>query len=224
MSRDGKIIKLHWVDGLDAPKGMAISNGKLFVADIDKLVVIEISTAKVWRRYDTPGASFLNDVTAGADGVVYVSDMFTNTIHQWRNENWTPFMTDEKLNSPNGLLHGGDVMFVASWGNVAIGQPGNGGIVYVNMDDKSVVQFSNENFGHLDGLEKDIDGDFYVTDWSAGLLYHVELDGQQELLLELSPGSADIGFIASEDILLVPMMKDNVMHAFKMHAAEADDH
>jgi len=42
---DGSIKSLNWVKGLNAPKGMAILDGKLYVADIDQLVVISIKKA-----------------------------------------------------------------------------------------------------------------------------------------------------------------------------------
>ena len=35
---DGKILKLDWATGLNAPKGLAIYDGKLYTADIDTLV------------------------------------------------------------------------------------------------------------------------------------------------------------------------------------------
>ena len=38
----GKIVSLKWIDGLNAPKGLAICGNKLFVADIDALVKIDI--------------------------------------------------------------------------------------------------------------------------------------------------------------------------------------
>ncbi len=41
LAQDGKIIELEWVKGLNAPKGMATSNGFLYVADIDTLVMID---------------------------------------------------------------------------------------------------------------------------------------------------------------------------------------
>lgn len=218
VSSKGKLIELRWLDGLDAPKGMALHDGRLYVSDIDQLVVIEVATAKVLRRYQTHGAKFLNDVAVGDDGTIFVSDMFTNTIHRLQGGEWKAWLQDERLNSPNGLWHGGDRLLVASWGSNPTDQPGNGGIVSVNLADSSITQFSNENFGHLDGLERDIDGDFYVTDWTAGILYHVEVDGHHGVVMELSPGSADIGYVLQQDTLLVPMMKDSVLHAFKMHA------
>ena len=35
---DGNILKLKWVKGLNAPKALDISKGKLYVGDVDQLV------------------------------------------------------------------------------------------------------------------------------------------------------------------------------------------
>ncbi len=79
---DGKIIALEWAKGMDAPKGLALAGGKLYTADIDKLVEIDPASGKILAKYDAPGAMFLNDVAADAQGNVYVSDSNTSTI--WR--------------------------------------------------------------------------------------------------------------------------------------------
>src|SRR5690606_34663695 len=38
ISNDGEITQRDWVTGLNAPKGMGISEGKLYVTDIDEVV------------------------------------------------------------------------------------------------------------------------------------------------------------------------------------------
>src|SRR6185437_10458961 len=43
ISRDGKVIDLNWITGLNAPKGLAIRGDLLYVADLDELVVISVS-------------------------------------------------------------------------------------------------------------------------------------------------------------------------------------
>jgi DNA-binding beta-propeller fold protein YncE len=49
---NGTIIDLNWVTGLNAPKGMAISNdnSKLYVSDITDLVEIDIVNGKIIKR------------------------------------------------------------------------------------------------------------------------------------------------------------------------------
>ncbi len=43
---DGKIKNLKWVTGLDAPKGMGLHNNNLYIADISRLVTVDITTGK----------------------------------------------------------------------------------------------------------------------------------------------------------------------------------
>ena len=70
---NGTIEILKWVEGLNAPKGLAISQEKLYVSDIDQVVKIDINTGTVEKTYNAPGAIFLNDVAADTNGNVYVS-------------------------------------------------------------------------------------------------------------------------------------------------------
>src|SRR5688572_31240453 len=60
---DGKIKNLKWATGMNAPKGMGLHNGKLYVADIDRVVVIDVATGKIASTVPIEGAKFLNDVT-----------------------------------------------------------------------------------------------------------------------------------------------------------------
>src|SRR5690606_26656890 len=80
LNPDGTIKQKDWVKGLDAPKGMAILNGKLYVTDIDEVKVIDIKTAKIEKSIPVAGAVFLNDLAS--DGtLIYFSDSRTGTIY-----------------------------------------------------------------------------------------------------------------------------------------------
>src|SRR5687767_3656022 len=46
----GTLVAVKWVQGFNAPKGLRALGGKLWVADIDEVVSIDIPTAKVDRR------------------------------------------------------------------------------------------------------------------------------------------------------------------------------
>src|SRR5436189_39729 len=71
---DGKIIAVEWVKGLNAPKGMGVHNGKLYVADLTNIVVIDTKTGSIEKTIAVDGAGGLNDVSVGSDGVIWVSD------------------------------------------------------------------------------------------------------------------------------------------------------
>ncbi|MGC2427138.1 MAG: hypothetical protein WA421_08885 [Nitrososphaeraceae archaeon] len=85
---NGTIIELNWITGLNAPKGIAISNNnnnnnsKLYVSDITDLVEIDIANGKIIKRFNAPGSAFLNDVASDNQGNIYVSDTHTNTIYK----------------------------------------------------------------------------------------------------------------------------------------------
>ena len=53
---DGAVIEKKWVDNLNAPKGLTISNDKLYIADVDELVEVDIATAKVTNKYTGYGS------------------------------------------------------------------------------------------------------------------------------------------------------------------------
>src|SRR5690606_13920351 len=80
LSPEGQVITLQWIDGaaadveLNAPKGLGISNGTLYVADIDVIRTFDLATCKPGAQIKVAGASFLNDVAVAPDGTVYVSD------------------------------------------------------------------------------------------------------------------------------------------------------
>ena len=64
LNSDGSIKDLMWVNNLDAPKGMAAYDGKLYVSDIDRLVEIDLESGRVISKYHAADAVFLNDVAA----------------------------------------------------------------------------------------------------------------------------------------------------------------
>ena len=113
---DGKIIALEWAKGMDAPKGLALAGGKLYAADIDKLVEIDPANGQILAKYDAPGATFLNDVAADAQGNVYVSDSNTSTIWKLAGGKLEKWIDDPALKFPNGLYVDSDKLIVAAWG------------------------------------------------------------------------------------------------------------
>lgn len=217
---DGSIQQLEWVTGLDAPKGLAIRGDRLYVADIDTLVEIEIPSGDILNRYTAAKAKFFNDVTAANNGDIYVSDMILNRIYHLHDGKLSLWLEDPALDSPNGLLAQNGQLIVASWGVMTEGfateTPGH--LKTVSLDTKSIDSLgSGEPIGNLDGVEVGREGGFYVTDWMAGKLLHISRDGHAELLLDLDQGSADLEYIADRNLLLIPMMNNNSLQAYVIH-------
>ncbi len=218
VSLDGKIIEQEWVAGMNSPKGMAISEEKLFVSDIDQLVEIEIASGKITNRYDAVGAAFLNDVAVDSKGNVYVSDTFTDTIYRLNKfGQLTTWLYSPALQAPNGLTVEGDQLIVGSWGlpTDGFGADVVGHLKTVSLVSKEINSLGNAKpVGNLDGIEADGHGAYYATDWVAGKLFRIKRDGSFDVLFELSQGSADLGVFPEQKLIVIPMMVDGKLLAF----------
>lgn len=216
---DGQMIKADWVTGLDAPKGLALHNGKLYAADVDQLVEIDVPSAKIVQRYPAPGAKFLNDVAADSNGVVYVSDTVESSIWRLADGKLELWIKDDKLLDPNGLTAKGDKVIVAAWGKIdgegfATSVPGH--LLEVSPDKSIKSLGGGAPIGNLDGLEVLDPASFLVTDFMAGGLMKIGTDGKVEKLATLPSGSADIGYSAQRRLVLVPQLKDGKLLAIQL--------
>ena len=216
---DGKVIALEWAKGLDAPKGLALAGGKLYTADIDKLVEIDPASGQILTKHEAPGAVFLNDIAVDAQGNVYVSDSSASTIWRLAGGKFEKWIDDPALKFPNGLYVDGDKLIVAAWGAPGTSAkktsaPAN--LLEVNIADKKISDLGDGTpVGNLDGLEP-IGDDFLVTDWVAGALYRIDRKGKATQLLDLDQGSADIGYVPETGLLLIPMMMSDKLVAYKV--------
>jgi len=215
---DGKLMAEKWVTGLDAPKGLALFNGKLFVADLDKLVEIDVASGTITTKHEAPGAKILNDVAADSEGRIYVSDWPGNAIWRLADGKFEKWLEGDQLKAPNGLLVESDKLIVAAWGNMAadfsVKVPGN--LLTVSLSDKTVADLGDgKPVGTLDGLEPFDAESYIVTDFMAGKVLQISRSGAVKELLVLSPGSADLGFVPSTRTAIVPMMVEGKVVAYR---------
>ena len=219
VSLDGKITDAKWSTGFNAPKGLALAGGKLYVADIDVLVEIDTKDGKITNRFAAKDAKFLNDVAADASGNVYVSDMATNTIWKLAGGKFEVWLQDAKLENPNGLLVEGKNLRVAAWGVMTDGfatkVPGH--LLSVTLDGKAISDAGDgKPFGNLDGLEPLSGGGYIITDWMSGKVMTYSASGKADTLLELGQGAADIGYDPASKTLYVPQMMKNTLQAYRI--------
>jgi hypothetical protein len=219
LSADGKILDKHWVTGLNAPKGLALHDGKLYAADIDQLVVVDTASGKVVATYDAVGAAFLNDVTAADDGRVFVSDTVKNQIWMLDGPLFQLWLQDPALENPNGLLAQPDRLVVAAWGEMnpqdfSTKIPGH--LKAVDYQTKKITDLGTQPIGNLDGLEADGKGGYLATDWVKGALYRIDDKGNATMLMDLDQGSADLHYDPSDNLAIIPVMTDNAVVAYKL--------
>lgn len=204
IGRDGKIINLNWITGLNAPKGLAINGDLLYVADLDELVVISISKNKIDHKIKITGAEGLNDVTVDKNGVVYVSDTQKACVFRVEKDVATLYL--ENIKGANGVKVVGDKLYVLS---------GDG--MYVTGSDKKLTKICVlENGG--DGIEPVGNGDFLVTAW-GGWLYYVHADGKRDTLLDThttQKRTADIGYDPKTKTIYVPTFLAKSVDAYQL--------
>ncbi|MER9438335.1 ATP/GTP-binding protein [Mesorhizobium sp. M0239] len=218
LSVDGRTVTRHWTDGMDAPKGMAIAGGKLYVADITKVRVVDLASGKLVASITVPNAVFLNDMTSDQSGKIYVTDMLADTIYRIDGEQPELFARDAMLASPNGVFADGDRLIVASWGkgikpDFSTAEPG--GLLSVDIASKVVSPLPGaQKFADLDGVIA-IGDTIYATAYMTGTLYRYQAGGAPEALAHFKPGSADIG-TDGKSILYVPLMNEGEVAALKL--------
>lgn len=203
IDKDGKIVNPAWVSGLNSPKGMAISNGKLYVTDIDELVEIDIATAKVSNTWKVEGAQFLNDVAAH-NGTVYFTDMNTGKVHSYADG--AIALVSEGHATINGISVGGD--------GIIYGLDASG-LKMWHSDGTSMVVNPNVTGG--DGLVILGDGNYIASRWQ-GEIWFASAEGQTMMLdtKAAESNTADIGYNAADKIVYVPTFFKNKVAAYKL--------
>jgi len=219
VDENGKIVNQKWVTGFNAPKGMGIHNGRLYVADIDQVGVVDIASGKVDKMIPAQGATFLNDVAVAPNGDVYISDTFQgNSIYKISNGNIELWFQSEQLDFPNGLFVKGNDLIVSSWGKVTNPQTFEtavkGKLLKVSLKDKKVADIS-KSFVNGDGLAAYKNG-YLVSDWISGKIFFVDNKGVQKEVGSYNMGTADLAVQTDKNTLLIPQMSEGKLLAFKL--------
>ncbi len=203
---DGAIENLRWVTGLNAPKGMGLLRGTLYVTDIDRVHAINIAAGRIQKTWEAPQARFLNDIAIAPTGAVYISDMETNRLYTIRNDQLAVFISLQQHN-PNGMLMENGRLLVGT----------DEGLCEVDTAAKSVTLLI-DNAGGIDGLQLLSPGRYIVSDW-VGRTQIIEQGKPAVPLLDTTDqkiNSADLAFIADKRLLLIPTFFDNRVVAYRL--------
>lgn len=223
LSPDGSVTTEKWIAGgekkvkLDAPKGTAIANGKLYVADITVVRTFDLKTGEPKGDVKVPGATFLNDVSAAADGTVYVSDtgmklgkngpeaLGTDAIYAIDKAGKLKTVAkDKELHMPNGVLAKDKGVLVVCFGAPEL----------YRLDEKGKKQdVTTLPKGRLDGIVQAGDA-LLVSSWEASAIFKGKLGGAFEPWLTEQKAPADIGFDEKRSRVLVPHFMDGTVEAW----------
>jgi len=209
ISLAGDVKEVEWVvGGMDSPKGLGLSKGLLYVADLTNVVVIDVNTGKVVRSIAVEDAGMLNDITVDAQGVVYVSDSDKKRIYKLNNNQAEVWLEHDSFQTPNGLLAHKGKFYMIDMGT---------GIFY-EMDKKTkALRKIAEGLAGGDGIVP-YGNDFIISNWN-GEINHVSAGGKVTKLLDTKAdkvNAADIEYIPAQHLLLVPTFFANKVVAYQV--------
>jgi DNA-binding beta-propeller fold protein YncE len=211
MDQRGNILNASWVKGLDAPKGMALKDGKLYVADINDFIIIDQASASIVKRINVPGSTFLNDVALAPDGKVYFTDSDQNTIYVYSDDKVKLFKKDKGLGGTNGIFVDDETIYLAGFGN--------GDINTIDIASKEITNRAKGVVLNGDGIAP-WEGGFVYSNWN-GEAYFVTLNWQVKKVLDTKDAkanAADITINHRTGELLVPTFFDNRVVAYKIES------
>jgi hypothetical protein len=222
LAPDGAITTPKWIAGgvkkakLDAPKGMGITGGILYVADIT--VVRKFDAKDGTPKGDIPveGATFLNDISTTPDGKVYVSDSGlkggpkglepngSDAVYIIEKGKVRPIAKMKDLGGPNGLLATDTGVLVVTFGSGELYRLDNEG------KRKDITPIPE---GGLDGIVA-FDDWLLISSWKASAIYKGKLHGTFEVVVPNVKSPADIGFDKKRSRVLVPHFTEDFVEAY----------
>jgi sugar lactone lactonase YvrE len=203
---------------LNAPKGMAIVKNVLYVADIDAVRMFDAKTGAPKGEIKIAGASFLNDVAAGPDGKVYVTDSGlkqgasdleptgTDAIHVIDKGKAKPFALSKDLGRPNGVLVNDKGVWIATFGSDEI---------YRATAEGKKEDVTRAPKGGLDGLGL-LGSDLVVSSWQGQAIYKGPVGGKLAPVVWGIKAPADFAVDTKRGRVVVPRFMDNVVEAYEI--------
>jgi DNA-binding beta-propeller fold protein YncE len=227
----GEIDSLMFIAGgrggvtLNAPKGIALTGDTLWVTDIDAVRAFDKRTGRPIASYPIRGAVFLNDIAAGPDGALYITDTGIQLTdagmsHPGPDRIFKLTRTGEastalqfaSLIGPNGIAwdeSGQRFIVVAFAGNdIMAWKPG-----------ETTATTIATGKGQFDGVERLADGRILLSTWADSSIY--VLDGSA--LVRAVPGvasPADIAVDTKRNRVAVPLFEGNRVELFAIPAKD----
>jgi hypothetical protein len=205
LSADGQIVTDRFVEELDAPKGMAVLDGVLHVADIDQVRRYDATTGEDKGAIAISGAKFLNDATVWQDAV-FVSDSATSTIHKIEGDAAAVWIEGDAFSGVNGLLGTGATMLVTTMDS--------GSLLSVTQDGE-LTEIAT-GMKNADGVGVVPGGGWLVSSWPGQIFYVTPSGDPISLLDSREDGELQNDLTMFGDTVIVPNWKPGTVTAWTL--------
>lgn len=208
---------------LHAPKGMTIQGDTLWVADIDIVRGFHRLTGVPVAELDfrEHGAVMLNDLDAGPDGSLYVTDsgllmlprgvvyVGGDKIFRVTPDRRIEVVVSEGLDHPNGIVWD---PYGERWVAVSFGLFHSR--VYV-VEPSGVRDLVSDGEGRFDGVAILPDGLVVLTSWQDESVQALTPGGRQRLVVGV-PEAAALHFDSRRERLAIPLVLENRVEFWEM--------
>ena len=202
LDKDGMALDWRVVEELDAPLGMALANGQLYVIDNNRVRVYR------WPGFEPLAEIALetkvaNDIAVGDDDRIYVTDSALGQVVVINPELEQSVLTGEaQFAGANGIHVNMDDLWV-----------GGGRLWHVDLRDNTVTTIGPLWIGAIDGIEQEADGTLQVTPVGSAL---IRLADEYEVHKGEGVSSANHGWAENLGLALIPTGFDNTVIAIRL--------
>lgn len=200
---EGNVLSLQFMVGtedypLNDPRGMFIIKDELFVADALGVFVFNKKTGSLLRFIDfssfEPG--FLNDISADAEGTLYVTDTGKTQLYRVINNTAEIFIESVPIFA-NGIT------LDPSTNNFILGSWRDETRIYGFDQSGNVKQYAEFEGGRYDGLEF-VGENLIITSQADSSLKHFVPGGKDRIMIKTPGRPADIGLDTKRYRIAVP--------------------
>lgn len=202
---DGTVLMLRWAEGLDAPKGMTVLGDRLYVADIDQVVIFDVHNGQKLDTVVIEGAQMLNDMTVWRDEVL-VSDSGAASVHRLTPDGPQMLGYSTYWEGINGILGDGDRLLITTMTEGYL----------IELQGTEAENILARGMTDADGVGLVPGGGYLVSSW-PGQIHYVSEDGQVATLQD----TREAGILQNDlsvfgDVVIVPNWMPGTVTAWRM--------
>ncbi|WP_025209798.1 hypothetical protein [Hippea sp. KM1] len=196
----GNILEYKFIDKLKAPKGIFAYDGKLYIADLDRLCIYDLKKKSLSCR-PIESSRFLNDICV-VDGDAYITDTENNLIYRVDKKGRVDvFYRWDYDFAPNGIvfLKSKGVFFVVSFNSPTIEM--------ISRSGKPLKSFKLKGLTGFDGICV-ANGKVFVSDYTRGEVIQTDTSfDSYTLIRSFKTPVADL--CVFDDELFAPLIEKN---------------
>ena len=182
--------------------GVTVYGNKIFVCNGTRVKGYDLTTAGEVFNVTVSGSTFLNDLTADANGILYVSDFSNRRIYKLNSntqEYW--IYVANTTSTPNGVYVDAprNRLLICCWGASAP-------IKQVNFADSVITTLITTPYSNCDGISLDRNDNVYISTWGiqSVAIYDINFSTAPVIVASGLSNPADIYVNKMTDTLAIP--------------------